>query len=55
MQQKQLNFVLQLTEIGTIIIGCMAIVAAILFLWNSPDMILSYQLYELLCLSVCIL
>jgi hypothetical protein len=43
MQQKQLNFVLQLTEIGTIIVGCMAIIAGILFLWNSPHMILSSQ------------
>ena len=43
MQQKQLNFVLQITEIGTIIAGCMAVVAGILLLWNSPEMVLSYQ------------
>lgn len=43
MQQKQLNFVLQITEIGTIIAGCMAVIAGILLVWNSPEMVLSYQ------------
>lgn len=43
MPQKHFKFLLRLTEIGTFIVGCMAMIAGILFLWNSPDMVLSYQ------------
>lgn len=43
MQQKQLNFLLLLTEIGTLVVGCVAVMAGILLLWNTPEIILSYH------------